>query len=384
MLTPHRIVKSDTPMPNSKEEISIFKPYLTVKSDYVGGKPKPATAPNQKIYKLSSNENLLGSSPKAIAAIREKLLSLNEYPSPTDARLCEALATFYKGELPATQFMGANSGSELLEMIARAFLDVDLECIISSPTFMPYCLFAEKQGAKVVDVPLKGDRFDLDVEGILAAITPRTRLLFLTTPNNPTGSYLPAATMKKLIEALPSHVVTVVDEVYYQFTDAADYSTAMPFVKAGKRVIAINSFSKAYGLAGLRVGYAYSTSELISYVKQLHRPFLLNSLSLSAAIAALEDVDFITQTVELIQTEKWFLYPQLDELKIKYWPTQGNFFLMRPPVSPPVFEAKMLEQGVMVRPVENFGAKGCIRITIGTREANEALVRGLRTVYTTL
>jgi len=301
-------------MPNSKEEISIFKPYLTVKSDYVGGKPKPTTTSDQKIYKLSSNENLLGSSPKAIAAIQQNLMRLNEYPSPTDARLCEALSTFYQGELPPTQFMGANSGSELLEMIARAFLDVGLECIIASPTFMPYCLFAEKQGAKVVDVPLKGDQFELDVQGILAAVTPQTRLLFLTTPNNPTGSYLPAATMDYLISALPNHVVIVVDEVYYQFADAPDYATAMPFVKAGQQVIAINSFSKAYGLAGLRVGYAYSTPALIRYIKQLHRPFLLNSLSLSAAIAALEDVDFIAQTVELIRAEKQFLYPDLEML----------------------------------------------------------------------
>lgn len=371
-------------MPNSKEEISIFKPYLTVKSDYVGGKPKPTTTSDQKIYKLSSNENLLGSSPKAIAAIQQNLMRLNEYPSPTDARLCEALSTFYQGELPPTQFMGANSGSELLEMIARAFLDVDLECIIASPTFMPYCLFAEKQGAKVVDVPLKGDQFELDVQGILAAVTPQTRLLFLTTPNNPTGSYLPAATMDYLISALPNHVVIVVDEVYYQFADAPDYATAMPFVKAGQQVIAINSFSKAYGLAGLRVGYAYSTPALIRYIKQLHRPFLLNSLSLSAAIAALEDVDFIAQTVELIRAEKQFLYPYLDALNIKYWPSQTNFFLMRPPISPTAFEAKMLAQGVMVRPVENFGARGCVRITIGTREANEALLAALRKVYRAL
>lgn len=364
----------------TKKEISIFKPYLTVKTDYVGGKTRQDTAPDKTIYKLSSNENLLGASPKAMQAIKDSLGALHEYPDQTDARLLKSLATFYKNELEESQFIAANSGSEILEMIARAFLDVDLECIISSPTFMPYRLFSEKMGAKVLDVPLLGSSFELDTTGILQAINERTRLLFLTTPNNPTGSYLPKPIMDQLINSLPEHVIVVVDEVYFQFADAPDYSTALPFVKAGKNVIAVNSFSKAYGLAGLRIGYGYSTAPLMNYIRQLCRPFPLNTLSLSAAIAALGDEDFLQNTIDLIRKEKAFLYQKLDEWKVQYWPSQGNFFLMKPPMSPNAFEASMLEKGIMVRPVENFGANGCVRITIGTRVANEAMLSALRQV----
>lgn len=364
-------------MSDTKTNINIFKSHLTIKSDYVGGKAKPKSISGKKIYKLSSNENLLGPSPKALQAIQDYLQNLHVYPDQTDIRLRAALADFYGRPMTADHFFTGNSGSEILELIARAFLDPGLEAIIASPTFMPYRLFSEKMGAKVIDIPLLAPNFDLNLAEILAAVNERTRLIFLTSPNNPTGSYIPKETLEHMLEVLPAHVVLVLDEVYFQFSDQADYSTALPFAVNNKNIIGVNSFSKAYGLAGLRVGYAYTYPALAGYIRQLHRPFLLNALSLNAAIGALSDVDFLQETVRLVQAERAFLYEKLDQLPVYYWKSQGNFFLLKPPTSPQDFEGKMLEQGIMVRPVENFGAKGCVRITIGTREANEAMLSAL-------
>lgn len=358
-----------------------FKNYLRNAPIYKGGKSKAEVmAKGKKLYKLSSNENQLGTSPKVLAAIQKYITSISEYPDLTDDRLKKALADFYKNQLSANQFITTNSGVASLELVIRGFLEEGTECIYANPAFPPYYGFSQKVGAKCIDVPLLGDDFQLDVTGILHAITEKTRLIFITSPNNPTGSYIPKNQMDHLVENLPDHVVLVFDEVYFQFADASDFIRPLPYVLAGKNVIGINSFSKAYGLAGLRIGYAYTTPEIATYIQKLRRPFMINSLSLEAAIAALEDPDFIAQTVNLVQTEKKFLYKKLDELGVKYWETQANFFLMKPQIAPAEFEEAMLQEGVMVRQAAGFGAPECIRVTIGTREGNEAFINGLKKI----
>lgn len=357
-----------------------FKSFLQAKPVYKGGKSKPITNNGQKIYKLSSNENMLGPSPKALAAIQAQVSTLNEYPDYSDNRFRLALEKFYEGQLEATQFITTNSGVANIELITRAFLEEGTECIFSNPAFGPYRGFPKKVGAKSVDIPLIGENFQLDVQGILNAVNENTRLVFVTNPNNPTGTHLPKAQIDALINGLPDHVVLIYDEVYYQYVTADDYVRALPYVLAGKNVIGINSFSKAYGLAGLRVGYAYSTPEIAAYLQQLRRPFMINSLSMFAAIAALEDTEFIQQTVALIHQEKDYLYAELNQLGIKYWKTQANFYLIKPDMDTALFEAKMLTAGIMVRQAASFGAPGCVRVTIGTREANAAFVAALQKI----
>lgn len=368
-------------MIDPKKEISIFKSYLKSNAVYKGGKSKHDIAGfGKKVYKLSSNENLLGSSPKAIAALQQHIHHLNEYPDRTGMRLQQALDQFYNKQLSTDHFIATPSGSEVLDLIIRGFLGEGLECIISNPCFVPYIMFSEKQGAKVIDIPLQAPDFSLNVDAILAAINDKTRLIFLTNPNNPTGTHIPKDKLEKLIHNVPDHVIIVLDEVYYQFADAADYTTALPYVKAGKKIIGLNSFSKAYGLAGLRIGYAYSTPEIANYIRQLCKPFLVNALSMEAAIAALEDKEFIQQTVDLIQTEKEYLYRELDKNGIQYWKTQANFILTKPKVSPQVFEEQLQKEGIMIRPTTNFGAPNCARVTIGTHEANEAFINALNKI----
>ena len=365
----------------AKQKNSIFKPYLKPSNLYVGGKSKQEVDTGGKpLYKLSSNENLLGSSPKAIEAIKNSLHLLNEYPDNTDFRLREALSDYYQGQLLSEQFITANSGSEVLELITRAFLDENSEYIVSNPCFKPYEMFSGRMGAKGVDIGLSEPDYQLDVEALLSAINERTRLIFLTSPNNPTGTYIPKPSLDKLFEKIPDHVIVVLDEVYFQFAEAPDYVRALPYVVQGKNVIGLNSFSKAYGLAGMRIGYAYTTPGLAEYIQRLYKPFMINRLSMEAAIAALEDEDFLVKTVELVKKERQFLYRELDKLGIRYWKSQGNFILIRPDMPETTFEASILKEGIMVRPVAGFGAAGCVRVTIGTHEANAAFVVGLKNV----
>ncbi len=360
----------------------VFKPYLLDKGAvYKGGKSKSEVQSDKPIFKLSSNENPLGASPLALAAIKANLEQLNRYPDRTDQRLRIALSEFYQHDLTPDQFFTANSGVGILQMIVHAFLGEDLECIYSNPAFEPYPMFSGKVGAKAIDVPLLTAReYAIDVEGILAAITDRTRVIWLCSPNNPTGTHIPKKTLERLLDQVPNHVVIVFDEVYHQFATALDYTTALPFVRQGKNVIAVNSFSKAYGLAGMRIGYGYATPEISRYISKTGRPFLLNTLALEAAIAALQDQKFIADTVQVIQEGKEYLYPELDQMGIQYWKGQGNFILLKPTMEDLEFEAKMLAEGIMVRPVAGFGAPGCIRTTIGTMEANRAFVRALKTI----
>lgn len=365
-----------------KTTISFFKDYLEVVEPYKGGKAINEIASSQKkIYKLSSNENPIGASPKAVEAIRNHLSNLHIYPDRTDRRLRLALQDFYDRALDESQFIGASSGSEIIDHITRAFAGVGFEVIVSNPCFKPYDMFSSWGGSKVIDVPLLEPYFRLDVDGILNAINEQTRIIFLTSPNNPTGTHIPKETIDRLLAEVPDHVVVVIDEVYYHFADAEDYTTAVPYVQQGYNVIGVNSFSKTYGLAAMRIGYGYTTKRLADYIHKICKPFLIDTLSLEAGIAALSDKAFVDLTVKTVKEGREFLYAELDRLGVKYWKSQANFILLRPEISPEAFESALLQEGIMVRPVANFGAPGCIRVSIGTREANEAFVAALEKVY---
>lgn len=357
-----------------------FKKHLSAKTKYKGGKSKNEVGYNGPLHKLSSNENLLGPSPLAVEAIKEHINSINEYPPRTDQMLREALSAFYNGQFSAEQFLTSNSGVSILELIIRGFIEKGDECIFSNPFFGPYKSFPKKLGAVLIDVPLDSEDFSLNVEGILKAITPKTKLLFVTNPNNPTGTYTPKRTIDQLVEGLPDHVLLVYDEVYYHFATAPDYVRAIPYVQAGKNVIGVNSFSKAYGLAGLRVGYGYSTREIASYLHQLRIPFMINSLSTYAAIAALKDTDFINRTKDLIQTEKAYLYKELENLRVKYWPSETNFIMIRTPFHRKELESEMVKYGIMIRPTSHERVADCVRVTIGTHESNVAFINALKII----
>ncbi|MDP2526379.1 pyridoxal phosphate-dependent aminotransferase [Maribacter dokdonensis] len=353
-----------------------FKKYILEDSTYKGGGKKIVMPDGVTVHKLSSNENPLGYSPKVKEALANTLDDLSLYPDNTDIRLREALVKDFDGVLTVDNFITANSGSEIIDMISKAFLNEDDEVIVSQPCFLPYTAFTRWMGAKAINVPMTED-YDYNLDGILEAINDRTKLVFLASPNNPSGNYIPLTDLRNFIDKLPDHVVLVLDEVYRHFAEAEDYTSGIPFVVEGKNVIAINSFSKTYGLAGLRVGYCYASLVLSNYMRKICKPFLLSSLALEGAIAALEDVAFVNKTVALVKAERKFVLNGLDTMNIKYWPTQGNFVLIDPPVNDMEFTSFLEKKGIMVRPVGNFGAPGKVRISFGVREANKALLAAI-------
>ena len=359
---------------------SLFKPYLTVKNAYKGGKGILPKKEGQKVFKLSSNENPIGTSPLAKEAIKNALEHLHLYPDATDIRLREALEVYYNHQLTKDQFICAASGSEIIDLIIRAFVREGEEVIVSTPCFVPYKMFSRWSGAIVVDIPLFENDYGLNVEKILKSVTENTRIVFLTSPNNPTGSYIAKEKLEYLLNELPADVVVVFDEVYWHFTNAKDYVTAMPYVSKFPNLIAVNSFSKTYGLASLRVGYSYMDPEVAAYLRQICKPFLITSLSLEGAIASLNDTEFIQKTVATIHTEKKFLEAQFELLGIQFYSTQANFYLINPPIPSNDFVQFLGEEGIAVRPVDNFGAFGKVRISIGNREANEAFIKALKKI----
>ena len=359
----------------------IFKPYILNSGGYKGG--LAAKASDRKIYKLSSNENYFGTSPKVHEAIKERLHFSNIYPSGNPAPLYQALADFYEGQLnPYEHFIAGNSGSELIQLICRAVLQPGDECILSTPCFAPYSMFASWSGAKIIDIPLQTPEFSLDVSGIIQHISDRTRIIFLTSPNNPTGTCIQKSELEEILEHIPDHVVILFDEVYYQYPDNQHRITALPYALEGANIVGLNSFSKAYGMASMRLGYAYSNPTLIHYFQKLIRPFLINDLSLHGGIAALQDQSFLKAGVKEVQVQRDILFKGLQGLGLECWPSQANFVLVRVEEDDQEFAAEMAQNGVMVRPTYNFGAPGCIRITVGDAEATQATLTAIATILT--
>lgn len=361
----------------------MYKSYIQEDSTYKGGGKKIVLPNGVEVHKLSSNENPLGFSNKVSLAITNAVKDLSLYPDNTDIRLREALSKDFKGKLMSDHFVTANSGSEIIDIISKVFLSEGDEIIVSQPCFLPYTAFTRWMGAKAINVPMTPD-YDYDLEGILKAITKRTKMLFLASPNNPSGNYIPYTKLADFLSRVPKNIIVVYDEVYRHFAQAADYTSALPFVLKGHPIIAVNSFSKTYGLAGLRVGYCYAPLELSNYIRKVCKPFLLSSLALEGAIAALEDTDFVERTVDLVHKERKFVLNGLDRLGIKFWPTEGNFVLIDPPIKDADFTKFMENKGIMVRPVGVFGAPGKVRISFGVRKANEAMLAAVKDLLNTI
>jgi len=356
---------------SKKDAHPLFKNHVKKATRFQLRKPTPSKSNWDKFYKLSSNENLLGASPLAVEAIRKALEGIYEYDFYDDFQFQDVLADFYDQEIQSGQFITANSGVEVLEIICRGLVSVGSECIISSPTFSPYSNIIELEGGVVIDVPLSLPNYQVDINGILNAVNEKTALLFITNPNNPTGTYINKTDFDQLLNALPDHVIVVYDEVYLHFVDAPDFPYAKDYVKAGKNVIGLHTFSKIYGLAGLRVGYGFTTSEIGDYLNKIFRPFRIGTLATVAAYEALKDTEHVKKSKEMVWEGKKWLYQKFEKNNVQYWPSQGNFIMFKSPVDSLELTATMLDEGVMVRPGDNFGAPGCIRLTIGTPEANE-------------
>ena len=346
---------------------------------YTGGLSKEELSKESQapeLFKLSSNENPLGPSPAVIEAIQKNAATLGEYPPTVDDRLRETLVGLHGRNLSPDHFVVGNSGCDILDLIGRAYLNGEVECIICPPTFPVYQLTAQQQGAMIIEVPLEPRRFGYQLDQILAAVTEKTGVVYLCSPNNPTGSLLNHTDLARLVDQLPDQVLIVFDEVYYHFVTAPERPDPLEYVLAGKNFIILHSFSKAYGLAGLRLGYGIAKPEIAARLAHSKRPFHLNRFAFEAGIAAINDQHHIKKSVDLTLQGRQWLYQQLQDLGLKVWPSQGNFLLFQCPGPAKDYAAKLLKYGVMVRPA--FGLPNHLRVTVGLPEANEAFIEGVK------
>lgn len=336
-----------------------------------------------EVIKLVSNESPIGPSPRAVEAMQQAATMLNRYPPMGDEELRAALAELVGQGLEPDNFFSGNGGCDVLDMIARAFLNPGDECIICRPTFPVYDVTARRAGGSVVYVDLDPEHFTYDVEAILAAVTERTRLVYLCSPNNPTGTTISAQQMETLVNNLPPQVLLVADEVYHHFATAGDYPDTLEYVQAGKNVVVVHSFSKALGLAGLRLGYGIAPAEIARYVSRLRNAFHLSKVTLAGGVAGLQDTAHIQKVVDLVVSGRKWLYEQLAELGLQVWPSQGNFVLFKPPAAAEEISEQLLHRGFIVRPMTHFYLPTHLRVTVGLPQENEQFISALRAVLPT-
>jgi len=330
------------------------------------------------IIKLASNENPLGPSPRALAVIAEHLPRLAEYPDGSGYALKHALARHLAVE--PQQITLGNGSNDVLELIARAFLTPDSEAIYAQHAFAVYPLVTCAIGATGRETPVTAS-FDYDLDAMLRAINARTRVVFLANPNNPTGTYLTAETLRRFLEALPAYVIAVIDEAYLEYASdseiAPGYASCLPWLADFPNLVVVRTFSKAYGLAGLRIGYAASSPLIADLLNRVRQPFNNNSLALACAEAALDDPAHIAQSVAVNRAGMAQLQTACVTRGWKGLPSAGNFVLLdlQQPAQP-IYE-KLLQRGVIVRPVANYGLPQHLRVTIGTPEQNQRFIDAL-------
>lgn len=327
--------------------------------------------------KLASNENPLGSSPAAVAAMKNAMERLNRYPDGRGYYLVQKLAA--KFNLSAECIVLGNGSDEIIGMLTRTLLEPGDEAIMTEPSFLMYEIMVQSCGATPVFVPLKS--FFIDLEAVARRVTPRTRIVFLNNPVNPTGTVISRKDFDAFLAKMPEHVVVVIDEAYIEFAKDPDCLESIDYCTGSKPVAVLRTFSKAYGLAGIRIGYGLMSPVLAGILHRVRQPFNANSLAQAGACAALDDEDFLNRSVNLVHEELEFLYAGLEQLGVNYFPTEANFFLIDVQQdADTVFEA-MLRKGVIVRSMASYGYPTYIRVTAGLRSENEAFLKAFAAVH---
>ena len=359
----------------------IRKSVLAV-NPYVPGKPIEETKRQlglKEVIKLASNENSWGPSPKAISAIKKSLSGVNRYPDAQGFYLKKRLAKFF-GLIPENFVLG-NGSDELIDVIIKTFMEPDENIVTSEGTFLEYEIIAQVNDRKVKKAPLRYFKYDL--EAMLRLVDKKTKLVFIANPNNPTGTYVTKYEVLQFINALPEGVIVVFDEAYDAFIDVDDYPDSLSYLKKkNRKIIILRTFSKAYGLAGLRLGYAIAAFELVTYMERIRQPFNVNLLAQVAGVAALEDKDFLKKTRRLTLEGKDFIYQELSRMGLGYVLSVANFILIDVGKNSQEVFKSMLKFGVIVRDMGQYGLANFIRVTIGTQKENQRFVRVLRKVIT--
>jgi histidinol-phosphate aminotransferase len=330
----------------------------------------------KKWTKLASNENLLGPSPKALTAIREELTKIYLYPEGPCTVLRKALAE--KFAIPEEMAVISNGADNLIHMIANAFVNEGDEVVMADPTFSVYTNVTQIMGGKPIKVKLKDFTHDLDA--MLNKVNRKTKLVFICNPNNPTGTTVSLEAFGYFISHLPKRAVVVLDEAYGDFVEDAFYPNGLDYIKERKQVIVLRTFSKVYGLAGLRIGYALGREDLVDCLYQVRDPFPVHRLAQVAAVAALNDEDHAIRSIQLVYEGKRYLYKELDRVGLLYVPSQANFiFIDFKKDSERIFQ-DFLEEGIIIRPGKIWGYPTFARVTIGRMEDNRRFIKALKKI----
>lgn len=330
------------------------------------------------MYKMSANENPFGPSPKAVEAMQMTLPNLGLYPPYSDAALREKLAEVHGRGLTSDNFVLSNGGSEALHLAAMAYLDAKSSILQCPPAFPVYERTAKQQGASIINVPLDPETFAYYPEAIKKAITPSTKVVYICNPNNPTGTTFAQNVFDALLDAIPEEVLMVYDEVYYHFVKGLKLPDVIGAVLAKKNVLIVHSFSKSYGMAGLRLGYGIGRPEIIARLEAQKNAFHVNALALQAGEAALTDYEHVGKTVDNNTLGRKYISESLQAMGLKVWPSEANFVLFEVPEDRVAAELsdKLLEHQVMVRPA--FGLDHHLRVSVALPEANEAFINAMK------
>src|SRR2546425_6120678 len=326
--------------------------------------------------KLASNENPLPPSDRVQRAIAAALTQLNRYPDGSGFYLRQALAKKH-GFTPEHVLLG-NGPNDLIELMVRTFLKAGAEAVVPPPSFVVYPMIVQAAGGFRVMVMLKDYR--LDLEAMARAITPMTKLVFIANPNNPTATIVTADEVEHFMSRVPERTIVVFDEAYIEFAQGPDFPETLNYVKQGRKVVVLRTFSKATSLAGLRVGYGLADADATSLMNRIRQPFNVNSLAQVAALAAIDDEAHILECVRMIEAGRHFLYDEFKRIGLQYVPSRANFILVDVGRNAADIYQKLLHQGVIVRPMTPFGLETAFRITVGTPEENRKLVKALRMV----
>lgn len=326
--------------------------------------------------KLASNENLLGPSPKAVAAIRKELSKIYLYPEGPCTVLRRALAE--KFALPEERVVISNGADNLILMIASAFVDEGDEVVMADPTFSVYTNVTQIMGGKPIKVKLKDFTHDLDT--MLKKVNRKTKLVFICNPNNPTGTTVSLESFNYFLSKLPKHVIVILDEAYGDFVEDAFYPNGLDYIREKRQLIVLRTFSKVYGLAGLRIGYALGREDLVDCLYKVRDPFPVHRLAQVAAVAALNDEDHAIKSIQLVYEGKRYLYKELDRLGLSYVPSQANFiFIDFEKDSEEIFQV-LLRGGVIIRPGKIWGYRTFARVTIGRMDDNRRFIKALKKI----
>jgi histidinol-phosphate aminotransferase len=340
---------------------------------YVPGK---AGAKGAKFHKLSANESPIGASAAAVEAYRNEAGKLSLYPDGAATELREAIGARY-GLASDRLICGAGS-DEILQLLAHAYLTTGDEAIYSQHGFMVYPIVIAASGAKAVVAPEKN--YTADIDAILACVSPRTKMVFLANPNNPTGTYIPFSEVKRLHAALPSHVMLVLDAAYAEFVRSNDYEAGVELASEASNVVMTRTFSKIHGLASLRLGWAYGPAAVIDVLNRIRGAFNISSAAIAAGVAAIGDAAFLERAYQHNETWLRYLTHEIRELGLVVTPSVGNFVLVhfKDAAQARAADAHLQNNGLILRRMDGYGLPHALRLSVGTEEANHAVVKSLK------